>query len=136
MMSTTDDRLSGLVERLEKATEGSRELDCLIFEAGHKLLTAERRGTYYGEPTGQYFDLDGNPLPGLAPFYTSSLDSAMTLIPKGFNWASDPHFEQREFRVYRPYDGITQHHFSAIAPTPALALCIAALKAKSRSPQP
>ena len=84
--SAVTSSLGDLIARLEKATGPDRELDCLIFELHHKLLTPERRGTYYGEPTGQYFDLDGNPLPERAPFFTSSIDAAMTLVPDGWDF--------------------------------------------------
>jgi hypothetical protein len=48
---------------------------------GHRLLTPERRGTIDGEPTGEYFDLDGNVLPERAPAYTGSYDAAILLKP-------------------------------------------------------
>lgn len=71
--------LTEIAERVERLTEPCRETDCLIFELGHRLLTPARRGTIDGEPTGEYFDLNGDVLPERAPRYTESLDAAMTL---------------------------------------------------------
>lgn len=74
--------MKGLIERLEKATGPDRELDCLIFESKHKLLTAAHRGTIDGEPTGQYFGSNGDRLPEEALQYTGSMDAALTLYIK------------------------------------------------------
>lgn len=81
--------LGALAERVERLTGPCRETDCLIFESGHRLLTPERRGTIDGEPTGEYFDLDGNALPERAPRYTASLDAAMSLVVGDPYWAID-----------------------------------------------
>lgn len=75
-----------LFAKLDAAREPSRELDCLIFEAQHLLLMPAHRGTIDGEPTGQYFDQDGNELPERAPFYTASVDDAMKLLRKHYLW--------------------------------------------------
>lgn len=122
--SMTD--LAGLVERLEKATGPDRELDCMIYAQVH--------GWSYPLRGAAFIERNEAMKEGNAVHYTSSIDAAMTLVPEGFNWASAPHFDDREFSVYRPYDGTADHYFDAVAKTPAIALCIAALKA--RSPQP
>lgn len=71
--------LLDLAARVERLTGPCRETDCLIFESRHRLLTPERRGMIDGEPTGQYFNINGDLLPEVAPAYTASLDAAMTL---------------------------------------------------------
>lgn len=69
------------------------------------------------------------------PPYTTSLDTALTLVPEGCEWRIESH--------ERPHpDGLPRAYikrFGALgksarigrAPTPALALCIAALKVRS-----
>lgn len=73
--------MTDLAARCEAAAGPDRELDCLIFESRHLLLTSSHRGYIDGEPTGEYYGVDGNQLPERAPFYTASIDAAMTLMP-------------------------------------------------------
>ena len=68
------------------------------------------------------------------PDFTRSLDAALTLVPKGFMWLArcgDPDGDATGNR--KPYANVhptSTTHNQAWAATPALALCIAALKAK------
>ncbi len=75
-----------------------------------------------------------------APDYTTSLDTALTLVPDHWRWLLDkrPWGEQRQdgFRaeVYlptQPYKNDRSDVPTQWGPTPALALCIAALKAQA-----
>lgn len=118
-----------LIEKLEAAPEGSRELDAEIARWAHG------DAAYLDQPYS-------TPMP-----YTTSLDAAMTLIPEGrtygvgetryythpltsetlepdgkiFGWA----------RVTKDTPIVASgEEFEAEAPTPALALTIAALKAR------
>lgn len=121
--------LLSLADRCEKLTGPCRETDCLIFEAGHRLLTPERRSTIDGEPTGEYFDLDGNQLPERAPRYTESLDATMTLKPEGYSFALGDLNE-----VNFPWACVTDPNgadYTCLedAATPALALLSALLRA-------
>lgn len=111
----TDD----LIARLEAATEGSRELDGAIYETVTGVrITGPRDKEWL-----------------VVPFYTTSLDAALTLVPEGLCWGLNTHPEDEIFNPGGAQafvsdmleDGIYAH---ADAATPALALCIAALKAR------
>lgn len=114
----------GLIERLGGAAEGDRALDWEIHC---------RDG------------LQGVGLYGDHPRYTTSLDAAMTLIPTDgsvnfaeFSWSWEPSdpgvWPAASVRWYPPHkSGPDWHAFTVTAPTPALALCIAALKARNAS---
>jgi hypothetical protein len=97
--------LSELIAKLEEAEEGSRELDCEIYVAlGNPLLRAV----------------------GKAPRYSSSLDAALTLVPEG-SYAK----LQIGRNHAKGWAWVELRDVEAVArSTPALALCIAALKAR------
>ena len=113
--------MDDLIARLEAATEGSRELDAQIFFA----LQPEYHGTAVSKPAYGVF-LRGYGSDGDLPHYTTSIDAAVTLIEGGNLW----HVCKRErspcylAAVLQPHEGFSK------ASTPALALCIAALKAR------
>lgn len=131
-----------LIERLTAATGPSRELDEAIFEAAHGRQ--RRRSTFEQyEPS--------EPLPD----YTASLDSALTLVPKGWTtqiygggWLRDwtvtirsPDIKYRrsgggqggpDDYVLIPIEG--QDASGIQCKTAALALCIAALRAREQQP--
>lgn len=116
---------AAVIERLKALTGPDREVDCLIFEARHCLLTPERRGTYYGKPTGEYFDIDGIRLPERAPLFTESFDAAMQLVPTEHDWivaSVNGHVGGTPYACV----GNEKEHFGA---TPVISLCIAALQA-------
>ena len=98
-----------LIARLEAATEGSRELH------------AETAGLRWNS-VGFYYHQNGVDHTG--PNYTTSLDAALTLVPEEFDWT-----------LGHTNSGLTIHaqvgpKIECFADTPALALCIAALKAR------
>lgn len=99
--------LDELIARLEAASEGSRELDKSI------AITV---GTYQapdrGDPYGSWLR------------YTSSLDAALTLVPEFCFVKTSPR------GATAGCNGHICATTAATAPTPALALCIAALKAR------
>lgn len=88
----------------------------------------------------------GNPWDGWesAPSFTGSLDAALTLVPERHRWLLDKrpgaYFRSDGYRaeVYRE-----AHHYQSDrsdvpmhwGPTPALAICVAALKARQAYPQ-
>lgn len=133
---TADDR--PLVARLEKATGPDRELDReILFATFPKERTAIFDGVKHISTTtaanGDFWFLslaDRHDVPD----YTASIDAALTLVPAGMGAAFDtrPHTNQDRSDVpavawvseYRDEPCIP-----SIAATPALALCIAALKA-------
>lgn len=107
--------MKSLIERLEKASGPDRELDVEIAMAIDLPWNKAQR-------TG-----DGKSL--VAPFFTSSLDAAMTLVPEGYDWSLFyDNGEAISGCMPASEDGccFSDNH----APTPALALCIAALKAR------
>ena len=89
-----------LIARLEAAEGPSRELDALIRCALFKKPSA------FIKP------------------YTFSIDAALTLVPEGWEWTieSGGHVELVKDRMRGPY-------IEGNAVTPALAICIAALRA-------
>lgn len=109
--------LTDLIERLEKATEGSRELDCNVAEAAG--LGARRQ---FHPPL-----LDnGRPVPR----FSESLDAALSLVPEGrYAKLQISHDHKRAWAWVEMEAG------EAVAcAAPALALCIAALKARQAAP--
>lgn len=98
--------MSDLIERLERATGPSAELDARIW--------CELNGSDYIAPhtwegqSGKLYVHDYT-----VPAYTASIDAALTLCPGGFA-------------------SVGGH--SANGATPALALCIAALRARATRP--
>ena len=122
-----------LIEKLERADGPSRELDEAIYElmggCNHK------RTKYYAvqSDTGVTCLDCGKDTYGAkyAPSYTASIDAAMTLVPEGFRWALgcngiDSGHPVGTASVFSPEGAM----FKGSGATPAIALCIAALKAK------
>lgn len=95
-----------LIERLEKATGPDRELDIAICAALGKTR------------------LD----PGFqtAPAYTDSLDAALTLVPEGLGWIISRHDNGGAY-----WAEVGDEPWQYTGATPAIALCIPALKARS-----
>lgn len=105
--------MQGLIKRLEAASEPSRELDEAICVAVGRPLTFD---------DGVVSGCNVKP-------YTSSIDAALMLVPEGFAWAvamdltaKGAHAGLHRRFPYTAADGK--------AKTPALAIVIAALKAK------
>jgi hypothetical protein len=149
-----------IIEKLEAATEGSRELDALIWT---QILPKSGMGLdgymriesatfeYEAGKNGyvhQWVCNNGERLTGPlrpAPHYTTSLDAALQLVPYEADW--DCGFirenkaytanimlpmtaEQMKERFPDWPEGAGYSTEHAKARTPALALCIAALKAR------
>ncbi|TWA71941.1 hypothetical protein FBZ84_101208 [Azospirillum baldaniorum] len=131
---TTREALISLIERLENATEPSLALDREI-------------GLTLGyQPFDMCTDMLGNPMGGpedAFPDFTSSLDAAMILVPK--DYGVDLRTYPRGQTGYRhtPIACVLSNRSNANpdrwdtagrgdAATPALALCIAALRARAK----
>lgn len=128
-MTKHDDFLA-LAERCEKESEGSRELDGLIWKAA-----CEKPGDIWSRDL-----IDGNiwmrqdPEDTVAyeapPAYTTSLDAAMTLVPEGHDWSL---FSDNGTAIAgcmpASEDGCDLTDVPGA--TPALALCAAALRAQA-----
>lgn len=152
--------IADLIERLEAASGGSKELDCRIHAAirpDYRIMIDAGsvrppvRPASWGPLADLSLDgwLDYEALARVigASAYTTSLDAAITLLPEGFAirdwmiWPGVPSeltiYGTTQFRKgheywHRAEDG----RWSAKASTPALALCIAALKAIAAHPTP
>ena len=110
--------MTDLITELESAPEESRELDVAI-------ARSLGRNTY-GEDQ-EVTLADGNKTLEPIPHYTTSLDAAVTLVPEEWHW------EITDIGTAWVGTHLTAQKvvkFAANAATPALALCIAALKAR------
>ncbi len=124
--------MTDLIARLEAATEGSRELDCLIGE--WQLAQVSDNERLERALVAAQAIQENKPVPHM-PHYTTSIDAALTLVPADFAWiAEDTKGEgcgpgrlgigagvwncPEEPPIYR-------------AETVPLALCIAALRART-----
>lgn len=65
------------------------------------------------------------------PAYTASIDAAMTLVPEGYVWSINTFAEPSRASAYLVrHDNCYVRTNEQFCATPAIALCIAALKAK------
>ena len=102
-------QMNNIVEILESADVGSRELDATI-EWGSPL-----------EPCDWDHDV---------PHYTTSIDAALTLVPDGGDWQMPLPFHEYNNKLFRcEIYGKGYVYVYGVAPTPALAICIAVMKA-------
>ena len=144
--------LQGLIERLEKLEEPSREVDALIWcaiNAGYMERTGPPNNTtvVWVEDKGWLHPNDparrvrDRKLLGdieRAPHYTASIDSALTLVPEGFRvaglWESVYPEQRPWWGAYVNSDDVRSPDYKSLhcfgAKTPALALTIAALRAR------
>lgn len=119
-----------LIAALEKAEGPSRKLDALIHQSVAPALAD-------AIPDDDGWLVGGNHAqPTKAPAYTASLDAALTLVPEGMVWTvftCDPPETDALFGALvgqRPsYGPLSMNRYRGSAATPALALCIAALRA-------
>lgn len=113
-----------LITRLESADGPSRELDADIARAiGWECVVRDP------EAQGKYVCWRKHYRSGewiMLPRYTASIDAALTLVPEGWDWA-----------IFHTNGGLTIHAWCGdkidhFGDTPALALCIAALRAHQK----
>jgi len=122
--------LPSVIALLEKATEGSRELDAKIAEA---LGRAVWRGTNEDgddDWVEQYGDSGWHQT---VPSYTRSLDAALTLVPGGCGFRIQRNLDLKahwaEIQRFENGKAPTVWVDSGNRPSLPLALCIASLKA-------
>ena len=127
--------MTDLLERIEAATEGSRELDKDIASQVHPGTDWDKRYTAnvgWGHPDFNRV-MRANPV----PHYTTSIDAALTLVPEGWGFKADCGLgygnectvgHVGENKMYDQPDGWAK------AATPALALCAASLRAREAQP--
>lgn len=121
-----------LIERLEKLQGPDREVGNEILRAsGWTIKTNQSSGTgsrtsvWWRDPTGEYFS------DGCQPDLTKSIDAALTLIEKKSSWALECAMNETAATIYPNWDIDPLNKFSAFAPTPAIAICIASLRARA-----
>lgn len=110
--------MQDLIERLEKATGADRELDKDIY-----VLTTG------GDPSEHRINWQ---YAQFLPRFTESMDAALTLVPEGWWWVLKlaPHRKGAFAELHSHKIGGGELAISD-GTTPAIALCIAALKARS-----
>jgi len=127
-----------LITRLEKATGPDRGLDCRI---AHAVKPIQFDDTYGPET---WDDQQWRMAAGIyqIPLYTKSIDAALTLVPDGWTWECTE-FDKAKYRATLSFKGNGAAPERTVdscdvdgkdAPTPAIALCIAALKARLPPP--
>jgi hypothetical protein len=110
-----------LIARLEAADGPSRELE---FRIARDVLDGEPFGHAAGLPDELML---AQAQFGCWPRYTSSIDAALSLVPEGHFWGL---YSSGMAYVKPDADGVQERHLSD-GVTPAIALCIAALKARA-----
>lgn len=114
--------MSELLAKLENAVAGTTRFDYDIFRA----VT----------PSAANW-LDDCP-PGGLPCYTTSIDAALTLMPPGAFFHVGKQESDAYAKVTPPLPGRSNYlharEYEVSAPTPALAVCIAALRARANLP--
>lgn len=128
--------LESLVKKFEQATEGSRELDALIEVAvgstNFGTLANGYRWELEAHPDGVSVNLNATDGKHSSrqkrytpPLYTTSLDdAALTLVPEGESWGCGYESSNLHGMAW-----VGANNRTCTAATPALALCIASLRA-------
>ena len=123
---------SDLIAKLREATEGSRELDYEIAQA-----FPDKYGPVESLRAADEVGLQWGALP--IPHWSTSLDAALTLVPEGMEWGIHGNLWKYDLSAYvRKWVDDDLTVYSSRRPgvptpniTPALALCIAALRARA-----
>jgi hypothetical protein len=126
-----------LIAKMSDATEGSRELDAEIWLSvtPHEIRDYDGTTTLknrYVEVAGEWFCWLDN-LREKVPACTTSLDAAVSLIPEGWAWDIT---SSGDACLTLPGNGFLSDRGDAEkwgdgkTPTPTLAICIAALRAR------
>lgn len=122
--------MKDLIERLEKATGPSRELDGALFEI------ATGKSPYFNTVP---YRAGGAPQRKMmsVPAYTESIDAALTLVPEGWTVANIGQNDSKgwwaELRrgFQTSYDRVELSNIGLRELGPAIALCSAALRARA-----
>lgn len=126
-----------LIAALERAEGPSEELDARILSAIYAPDAVVRQSPFNGAwclyKDGSERLVDGSNIPRRDKNYTSSIDAALTLVPEGWIWGIGTEAEGGpRFRA-----GLSKHNADGwddrhgVSCSPAIALCIAALKARA-----
>lgn len=118
----TKDELLELADRCERE-EASRELDCAVAKATGWSFNNRHAIFCWRDPGGKY-QTD-------FPYYTTSLDAAVTLVPEG--WRLSTCLQRIHGGCLVAFDR-PGHYCRAEAPTEPQARCAAALRARASTP--
>ena len=117
--------MDNLIAELEAAPEGSRDLDGPLFRL-HVMP-----GTDWEKNKGLWWPCEATFCKRYEVHpYTTSLDAALTLVPEEFVWRVSTDFGPIAWAALSGHKGIFWADTKSEALTAALALCIAALKAR------
>lgn len=127
--------LSEIIAKLEAANEGSRELDIEIWRQcapqQYKITEIHSRAFSGREWTDEEKALQvRSQAIKYAPRYTTSLDPALTLVPEG--WRTKLRMFRAKNRAELELAPDQRQQTFGLGKTAALALCIAALKARAK----
>lgn len=137
-----------LIERIESASGPDRELDAMIWAStvngyieGRSIWYNDKGWVKTAVALGDGMVRERKRLgdPADAPAYSASIDAAVSLVPEGWRWMAG-HREHPHARAYvengaPAFAGFgsrrnpDQLWFEVTAATPALALCVASLRA-------
>lgn len=133
--------MDDLIARLEAASEGSRELDDAIAKSiGSRIIPLD---VAFGRNDGCWVRRVGDQLIGIGshndhgtsstdfylPRYTTSIDAALPLVPAGYGYVGLQRFSDGWYAQVA--QSSTSFRHEGTQKPAALALCIAALKARS-----
>lgn len=121
-----------LIERLQNAAEGEWRLDYEIARSlgWYEAEVSEHWEIAWFKPDSKIQQLSG------PPHYTTSLDAALTLVPEGCGWKVQRNLNGDCWAVVQRQDANRRIDIwaeSDMLKTPALALCIAAMKASEEA---
>ena len=132
--------MTDLITRLEAASEGSRELDLDIAEFVDEVNPNAIKNCRDFQSRNGRLPYDNIGMGEWLPNFTTSLEAAWNYVPDSFHVVFLLEKRGHDDEPYNPtfQAGIEQwviggNYFTAQAPTPALALCIAALKAREQN---
>ncbi len=121
-----------LIAALKQATGPSREMDAAVdicITGGSAADLAYVLEPMQGEAPGASIERTLRPLS-----YTASIDAALTLVPADTFWRVGHNGEGADPSDFRADVMMGGLYSTGIASTPALALCIAALRARQATP--
>lgn len=121
-----------LAGRCEAATGPDREMDADIVQA----LGLAPHWVCGRIGFGQFQAPDPRDQSWSSPAFTASLDAAMTLVPEGWWIATLAQNRHGERTTVTLYNDEIEYADCRSAPTPALALCAAALRARAQQVRP